>query len=108
MSTFFLKSVEYGAGIVRPLKKLADQLIRQKKRYKLNLKMLYRRRTAEFHSSLLRNKSIEILWRKMKYEWLKPKDYDNLKTLREALEKILVGFGRDFSINFKEPEVSII
>ena len=51
---------------------------------------------------------IEILWRKMKYEWLKPKDYDNLKTLQEALEKILVGFGRDFSINFKEPEVSII
>ena len=51
---------------------------------------------------------IEILWRKIKYEWLKPKDYENLKTLEEALENILVRFGRDFSINFKEPEVSII
>lgn len=51
---------------------------------------------------------IEILWRKIKYEWLKPKDYENLKTLEEALENILVRFGRDFSINFKEPKVSII
>ena len=50
---------------------------------------------------------IETLWRKMKYEWLKPKDYENLKILREALKKILVGFGREFSINFKEPVVSI-
>ena len=51
---------------------------------------------------------IEILWRKIKYEWLKPADYENLKTLEEALKNILTGFGRDFFINFKAPEVSNI
>ena len=51
---------------------------------------------------------IEILWRKIKYEWLKPADYENLKTLEEALKNILTGFGRDFFINFKASEVSNI
>ena len=51
---------------------------------------------------------IEILWRKIKYEWLKPKDYETLKTLEEALKNILIGFGRDFFINFKQQEVMII
>jgi transposase len=51
---------------------------------------------------------IEILWRKVKYEWLKPKDYETLKTLEEALKNILIGFGRDLFINFKQPEVTII
>lgn len=51
---------------------------------------------------------IEILWRKIKYEWLKPKDYESMGTLEEALTNILVGFGRDFFINFKQPKVTII
>lgn len=51
---------------------------------------------------------IEILWRKIKYEWLKPKDYETLKSLEEALKNILTGLGRDFFINFKPPEMSII
>jgi transposase len=51
---------------------------------------------------------IEILWRKIKHEWLKPKDYETLKSLEEALKNILIGFGRDFFINFKQPEVTII
>lgn len=51
---------------------------------------------------------IEILWRKMKYEWLKPKDYENLKILEEALKNISYGFGRDFFINFTIPKMSII
>lgn len=44
---------------------------------------------------------IEILWRKMKYEWLKPEDYENLKTLEAAIDRILCNFGSLFSINFK-------
>ena len=51
---------------------------------------------------------IEILWRKIKYERLKPKNYETLKSLEEALKNILIGFGRDFFINFKQPEVTII
>ncbi len=43
---------------------------------------------------------IETLWRKMKYEWLKPRDYKNLKTLEAAVDNILIKFGGDFTINF--------
>lgn len=51
---------------------------------------------------------IEILWRKIKYEWLRPDDYKNMNTLERALDDILTGFGRDYFINFRDPEVSII
>ena len=51
---------------------------------------------------------IEILWRKMKYEWLKPRDYTNIHTLTEAIVKILRGLGTDFVIDFEDPKVSII
>jgi transposase len=33
---------------------------------------------------------IETLWRKTKYEWLKPEDYASFKVLKEAVIKILV------------------
>lgn len=51
---------------------------------------------------------IETLWRKIKYEWLKPKDYLNLKTLEAAIDNILIKFGTDFLINFEDKKVSII
>ncbi|MFT6360244.1 MAG: transposase [Saprospiraceae bacterium] len=51
---------------------------------------------------------IETLWRKIKYEWLKPHDYLNLKTLEAAIDNILIKFGIDFSINFENKKVSII
>lgn len=51
---------------------------------------------------------IEILWRKIKYEWLRPDDYKNMNTLERALDDILTRFGRDYFINFRDPEVSII
>lgn len=51
---------------------------------------------------------IEILWRKIKYEWLKPHHYLNRETFIEALENILVRIGKEFTINFKEQKVSII
>lgn len=43
---------------------------------------------------------IETLWRKMKYEWLQPRDFKNLKTLEAAIDNILIKFGGDFTINF--------
>lgn len=43
---------------------------------------------------------IEILWRKIKYEWLKPHDYLNCDTLSMAVTNILCKFGDQFSINF--------
>jgi transposase len=47
---------------------------------------------------------IETLWRKMKYEWLKPKDYKSWRTFTSAVKKILASFGSDeYNIRFSEP-----
>ena len=43
---------------------------------------------------------IEILWRKMKYEWLKPQDYCAKEQLQQAIFNILRKFGSEFQINF--------
>ena len=43
---------------------------------------------------------IETLWRKIKYEWLKPHDYLNCDTLCKAVTNILCKFGDQFSIKF--------
>ena len=45
---------------------------------------------------------IEILWRKMKYEWLKPEDYGSFEKLTEALEEISSKLGTQYQINFKD------
>ena len=45
---------------------------------------------------------IEILWRKIKYEWLKPTSYLSLEKLQEALNEIFIKFGQQYFINFKE------
>jgi len=47
---------------------------------------------------------IEILWRKMKYEWLKPKNYKSWRTLINAVKQILAAFGSPkFNIKFSDP-----
>jgi transposase len=43
---------------------------------------------------------IETLWRKIKYEWLKPHDYLNWKTLNDALDNILNNIKTEFNIQF--------
>jgi transposase len=43
---------------------------------------------------------IETLWRKIKYEWLKPHDYLNLTTFNAALDSILEKIGIEFNIKF--------
>ncbi len=45
---------------------------------------------------------IEILWRKMKYEWLKPEDYASFEKLTEAIKEILSQLGAEYKINFQD------
>ena len=42
---------------------------------------------------------IENLWRKIKYEWLKAKDYLSAESLKEALFNIVEQYDNEFSIN---------
>lgn len=44
---------------------------------------------------------IETLWRKIKYEWLLPEDYESWKKLTQKIENIFDNFGHEFSINFE-------
>ncbi len=43
---------------------------------------------------------IEILWRKIKYEWMPFSAYLNFATLKEHLFKILANIGKSYMINF--------
>ena len=43
---------------------------------------------------------IEILWRKIKYEWLNFSAYKSFKTLKEKLNHILANIGLDYHITF--------
>ena len=43
---------------------------------------------------------IEILWRKIKYEWLPLKAYQNFKIMTEALFEVLRGIGSKHRITF--------
>jgi transposase len=45
---------------------------------------------------------IETLWRKAKYEWLKPQDYLCWDSLTTAVDNIMSNVGNAFSINFGE------
>ena len=44
--------------------------------------------------------NIETLWRKVKYEWLRPEAYADFKTLKTAVWHILDRVGRRFTIQF--------
>ncbi len=45
---------------------------------------------------------IEIWWRRMKYEWLKPEDYVSFEKLTEAIKEILSNLGAEYKINFQD------
>jgi transposase len=45
---------------------------------------------------------IETLWRKIKYDWLKPGDYSSWETLQKAIEDILKSVGKELIIKFGE------
>ena len=42
----------------------------------------------------------EVLWRKLKYEWLRPEDYADIETLRYAAWKALHAVGKSLNIAF--------
>lgn len=44
--------------------------------------------------------SIETLWRKIKYEWLKPIQFNDWDSLSKAIQNIFDNFGKEFSIQF--------
>lgn len=48
---------------------------------------------------------IEILWKKIKYEWLKYENILTQKELVEKLEEVLTKFGSEYQINFKKKSV---
>ena len=43
----------------------------------------------------------EILWRKLKYEWLRPEDYATKETLHLAVWQALSAVGKSLKINFQ-------
>jgi transposase len=43
---------------------------------------------------------VETLWRKLKYEWLAPKDYENRESLCYAVRQALKAVGASLRINF--------
>lgn len=48
---------------------------------------------------------IEILWRRTKYQWLRPEDYLSFQKLKNAVSNIFQQIGRKYSICFKTPEM---
>jgi transposase len=44
---------------------------------------------------------IEILWRKIKYQWLPYESIESQEELNNALEEILTRFGNEYKIEFK-------
>ncbi|EDN66751.1 Transposase [Beggiatoa sp. PS] len=44
--------------------------------------------------------AIEILWRKIKYEWLSFSAYDHFKKLQEAVDEVLIHFDIKYLITF--------
>ena len=50
---------------------------------------------------------VEILWRKMKYEWLSPSDYVDKDQLHYAVRQILGAVGSILKISFSEFNYSI-
>ena len=45
---------------------------------------------------------IEILWRMVKYKWLKPKDYRTFKAMKKKIFYIFEHLADEYFINFKE------
>jgi transposase len=51
---------------------------------------------------------VEVLWRKLKYEWLTAKDYETRETLRYAVRLALKAVGESLRINFSGFNFSLL
>ena len=45
----------------------------------------------------------ETLWRKLKYEWLRPRDYLSFDALQDATRRALAAVGSRLTITFSKP-----
>jgi len=45
---------------------------------------------------------VEILWHKLKYEWLRPQDYETTDRLFYAVWQALAAVGTSLTINFSK------
>jgi len=50
---------------------------------------------------------IETLWRKIKYEWLRPQDYLSAESMKEALFNIITHYNDEYSVNISKNFFSI-
>lgn len=50
---------------------------------------------------------IEILWRMIKYQWLPYEEIEDQAELNLKLDEILINFGKEYTIDFKEQKMSI-
>jgi transposase len=51
---------------------------------------------------------VETLWRKLKYEWLAPRDYETRETLCYAVRLALKSIGKSLHINFSSFNFSLL
>lgn len=49
----------------------------------------------------------EILWRKLKYEWLRPQDYLSFEGLRYAVQLALAAIGSRLNMSFAKPNFGL-
>lgn len=93
----FLKSRKQTTVIVldnAPIHK-SDLFMNAKKRWEEQDLYIFFLPTYSPHLNL-----IETLWRKMKYEWLKPGDYLNGATLAQAVRNIICAYSEKYRIDF--------
>jgi len=50
---------------------------------------------------------IETLWRKIKYEWLRPQDYLSAKNIKQALFNIITHYNDEYSVNISKNFFSV-
>ena len=48
---------------------------------------------------------IEILWRKMKYDWMPAWAYESIGNLRNAIDEMICNFGSNYKISFSLPQI---
>lgn len=48
---------------------------------------------------------VEILWKQIKYHWLKPTDYAERETLRLAIYLAMNAVGKELTINFSQSQI---
>jgi transposase len=75
----------------------SEKMLRRRKAWEEKELFIFYLPTYSPHLNL-----IETLWRKMKYEWLKPKDYLSKETLKNAVFDIIRNYDKLFCINFSK------